>query len=185
MKKSVLVGGASLLAVVAAVVIAGIIRFNFTDGGDVLGDQKRESEIRDLAITIDNQTFRMSNGVAELPAEPGSATQNTLRIVGEPVVGDINGDGEPDAALLIRNDPGGSGTFYYAVVAINDARTYHASNVLPLGDRIEPQTVVFTDGHFVYNFAERKPGEPMSERPSVEKTVTISVDNATGVIAAS
>jgi len=185
MKKSVFVVGATLLAVVAAVAIAGIIRFNFTDGGDVLGDHTRAPEIRDLAITIDNQTFRMSNGVAELPTEPGSATKNTLRIVGEPVVGDINGDGEPDAALLIRNDPGGSGTFYYAVVAINDARTYHASNVLPLGDRIEPQTVVFTDGHFVYNFAERKPGEPMSERPSVDKTVTISVDKATGAISAS
>jgi len=40
MKKPLLVVGATLFAAVTAVAIAGFIRFNFTNGGDVLGDQK-------------------------------------------------------------------------------------------------------------------------------------------------
>ena len=179
-----LVISAMLLAVFAAVAIAGFIRFNFTDGGDVVGVEKPAPEITDLAITIDDQTFRISSGAAEISAAPGSAPHSALRLVGEPVMGDLDGDGDSDAALLVANDPGGSGTFYYAVIAINDAGTFHASNAVPLGDRIAPQTVAFTDGHFVYNYADRKPGEPMSEPPSVEKNVTISVDKATGLISA-
>ena len=185
MKKPLLVTLAVLGTLIVAVAVAGFIRFNFTDGGDVAVSPGLPAAVTDLAITIDGQTFVMSNGFAELDASPGSATNNTVRIVGEPVMGDITGDGDPDAALLIQNDPGGSGTFYYAVLAINDAGGFRASNALPLGDRIEPQTVDFTDGRFVYTYAERRPGEPMSERPSVEKSVAITIDTGTGVISAS
>ena len=183
-RKPLLVSMAVLGVLVGAVAIAGFIRFNFTDGGDVRGDRQPSPEVTDLAITIDGQTFVMTDGVAETAAQPGSATQNTVRIVGDPVAGDADGDGDPDAALLIQNDPGGSGTFYYAVVAINEVGSYHASNAVPLGDRIDPQTVALKDGRFVYTYLERAPGESMADRPSVEKIVTISVDKATGVISA-
>jgi hypothetical protein len=36
MKRAVLVVGTVLFVVIAAVAIAGFIRFNFTDGGDIL-----------------------------------------------------------------------------------------------------------------------------------------------------
>ena len=184
MKRVLLVVGTFLFAVVAAVAIAGFIRFNFTDGGDML-PAKPPAAVTDLTVTIDKQKFSLSNGVAEIAAAPGSAGKNTIRVVGEPVMGDADGDGDRDAALLIQNDPGGSGTFYYAVVAINSGGVYRASNALLLGDRIEPQNIEFTDGRFAYTFAERRAGEPMVARPSVEKTVLITVDQSTGVISAS
>jgi len=184
MKRVLQVVGAFLFAVVAAVAIVGFIRFNFTDGGDML-PAKPPAELTDLAVTIDDQKFTMANGVAEVPATPGSAIKNTIGLVGEPVMGDADGDGDLDAALLIQNDPGGSGTFYYAVVAINNDGVYRASNALLLGDRIEPQTVEFTAGRFDYTYAERRAGEPMVAHPSVEKTVSITVDKSTGVISAS
>ena len=184
--RTALLASVTILGVlVGAVAIAGFIRFNFTSGGDVLGDRKLAPEIADLAITIDNQTFTITDGVAEISPPPGSATTNTLQLVGEPAMGDVDNDGNPDAALLIQHDPGGSGTFYYAVVAINDGISYRASNALLLGDRIEPRTVIFTDGRFVYNYAERQPGDAMSERRTMERNVTITVDNSTGAISAS
>jgi hypothetical protein len=70
-------------------------------------------------------------------------------------------------------------------VAIDDAGSYRASNALSLGDRIEPHTVEFTDGRFVYSYAERKPGESMADRPSIERRVWIAIDKTTGVISAS
>jgi hypothetical protein len=137
-----------------------------------------------LTVTIDQQRYDLKDGVAELPAAPGSAAKNTLRVVGALVPGDINGDGKPDAALLLRNEPGGSGTFYYAVVAVNDGAGYQASNALPLGDRIKPLGIDFTDGRFVYRFSERKPGEPMAAEPTVARQVVVRFDPATNEIVA-
>lgn len=185
MRKALLVSVAVLGVIVGAVAIAGFIRFNFTNGGDVVSDRKSSPEISDLTITIDTQEFDMSDGVAVIPPSQDSATANTLRLIGVPVMGDSDGDGNPDAALLVQHDPGGSGTFYYAVVAINDGGSYRASNALLLGDRIEPRAVKFTDGRFVYTYAERKPGDAMSERGTVEKSVAVTVDNSTGAISSS
>ena len=184
MKKAVLYIGILLSAVIAAVAIAGFVRFNFTDAGDILPPNP-PAAVTDLTVTIDEQKFTLSNGVAEIAAAPGSAGNYTIRLVGEPVMGDADGDGDRDVALLVQNDPGGSGTFYYAVVAIDNDGVYRASNALLLGDRIEPQTVEFIDGRFDYTYAERRAGEPMVAHPSVEKTVAITVDKSTGVISAS
>ncbi|MCX6488009.1 MAG: hypothetical protein NT156_08590 [Mycobacterium sp.] len=191
--RTALLASVTILGVlVGAVAIAGFIRFDFTSGGDVVSDRKSSPEISDLTITIDTQEFAMSDGVAVIPPSQGSATANTLRLidvgdsdVGDSDVGDSDGDGNPDAALLVQHDPGGSGTFYYAVVAINDGGSYRASNALLLGDRIEPRAVEFADGRFVYTYAERKPGDSMSERGTVEKSVTVTVDNSASAISSS
>ena len=185
MRKALFVSLAVIGVIVGAVAIAGFIRFNFTSGGDVVSDRKSSPEISDLTITIDTEEFNMSDGVAVIAPSQGSGTANTLRLIGVPVMGDSDGDGNPDAALLVQHDPGGSGTFYYAVVANNDGGSYRASNALLLGDRIEPRAVEFTDGRFVYTYAERKPGDAMSERGTVEKSVTVTVDNSTGAISSS
>jgi hypothetical protein len=184
MKRVLLFVGTFLFAVIAAVAIAGFIRFNFTDGGDIV-PASPPAAVTDVTVTIDDQRFTMSNGVAETPSASGSAVKNTIRLVGEPVMGDADGDGDLDAALMIQNEPGGSGTFYYAVVALDNEGVYRASNALLLGDRIEPQTVEFTDGRFAYTYAERRADEPMAAHPSVEKTVLITIDTSTGVISAS
>ena len=184
--RTALLASVTILGVlVGAVAIAGFIRFNFTSGGDVVSDRKSSPKISDLTITIDTQEFAMSDGVAVIPPSQGSETANTLRLIGAPVMGDSDGDGNPDAARLVQHDPGGSGTFYYAVVAINDGGSYRASNALLLGDRIEPRAVEFADGRFVYTYAERKPGDSMSERGTVEKSVTVTVDNSAGAISSS
>ena len=142
-----------------------------------------DAAVKNLTLTIDGQTVALSDGAAEMEAAPGSAAKNTAGIVGEPVAGDVNSDGKPDEALLIRNDPGGSGTFYYAVVAVADDGGYRATNAVPLGDRIEPQGIAFSDGHFVYRFLERRPGQPKSDAPTVEKSFSIHFDPATAGIA--
>lgn len=137
-----------------------------------------------LTVTIDQQPFDLRDGVAEADPAPGSATKNTLRIVGGPVAGDVTGDGRPDAALLLRNDPGGSGTFYYAVLAINDGGGYQATNALLLGDRIAPKSLDFSEGRFVYHFLDRNADQAMSAEPTVEREVVIDVDPTTERISA-
>ena len=175
MKKSLLV------VVLAAVVLALGVLFAVLRTGHH-PETASPSPAEDLIVTIDNQVFSLRDGLAEIPAAAGSAGTNTVRIVGEPVMGDINSDGKDDAALLIRNDPGGSGTFYYAVVAVNDGGSWWATNTVPLGDRITPQQVTFSGAEFHYRFLDRKPGEPMVAVPSVERTVDIRFDPASKTI---
>lgn len=140
------------------------------------------SALNNLIVTIDGDNFILVNGVAERQSAPGSAAENTVRLVGEPVAGDITGDGKTDAALVIRSDPGGSGTFYYAVIAVNDGGAYRATNVLALGDRIVPQRVDFTGDRFRYHYLDRKPDQSMADAPSVERTVSVTFDPDTGTI---
>lgn len=175
MKRPVLLG--LLIAAVAAVIgLIVVMRSALPDPNEV------PSAVKDLTITLDGGPVTLKDGISEQPAAPGSAAKNIVRLVGEPVMGDATADGGADAALLIANDPGGSGTFYYAVLAVADGGSYRATNAVPLGDRIKPQGVDFTDGRFVYRFLERKPGEAFTAAPTVEKRVVITVDPASNRI---
>lgn len=180
MKRPVLTG--LLLASAAALILLFVVMRSAIQQTSVAAP----AEVKNITVTLDGDTVTLRDGVAERPAVPGSAAQNTVRIVGEPVMGDATGDGRPDSALLLENDPGGSGTFYYAVLAVDDDDdgSYRATNAVSLGDRIAPRGVEFTDGRFVYRYLERKPGEPLAVAPSVEKRTEITVDAASNLISA-
>lgn len=138
--------------------------------------------LKNIPVVIGGDTFNLVNGRAEIEAAPGSAAKNTLTLFGEPVMGDLDGDGDQDAALLFANNPGGSGTFYYAVLAINNVGVYKSTDAMFLGDRIAPQTVEIQNGRAVYNFAERKSGESFAIQPSVGKSVWVNYDAKTNQI---
>ncbi len=176
----------SLLAAagIALIALAGFIRFTSTDGADGSGSSRPATGMTNLVVTIGDRSFTMTNGLASAEITPDSATPNTVRVIGEPAVGDVNRDGRPDAALLIESDSGGGGNFFYAVLAVNESGSYRATNALLLGDRIAPITVDFLDGRFVYNYDDRVPGEPVSARPSVQKSLWIRFDQESGDISA-
>jgi hypothetical protein len=126
------------------------------------------------ATSPESASYRIAGGVVALgdgkhdePAGPGSAARNTTFIWGTPLAADLDGDGDLDAVVIIANEPGGSGTFYYLAAAELDGRTYTGSSGVLLGDRIAPQGVTFANGVVTVDFAERRPGEPMSTPPSV------------------
>lgn len=182
MNKVVLWAFIVVAGIIGMVAVAGVIRFNVMGGGDVL--PSGATGLSDLSVTIDGQQFQMDDGVAEIAAAPGSAITNTLRIVGEPVLAGPDTAGNRDAALIVVNDSGGSGRFYYALAAVAQADSYRATNVLPLGDRITPQITENRDGRFIYHYLGRGPDQPMSEPPTVENTLTVRLDRVNGVITA-
>jgi hypothetical protein len=175
---------AFLVVTIVFVALVGFIWFNSANRADVRGDSGLSTGWSNLVVTIEDRTFTMSNGFAARQAVPGSATQDTIRVIGEPALGDVDRDGHRDAALLIENDPGGSGRFYYAVLAVNESGSFRATNALLLGDRIAPLTVDFLDWRFVYNYLDRRSGESMTTPPSVVKSLWIRFDRASGVISA-
>ena len=178
MKKPGLIVAAFIVLAVALCVAFAVTR---------IGHGRQSSQppaTEHLVVTIGDQSFTLVNGVAEKQSAPGSSATETVRVVGEPVSSDVTGDGKDDVALLLADDPGGSGTFYYAVLAVNDGSSWHATNVVPLGDRIAPEKIEVVDGQFVYRFLERHPGDPMATTPTVQNSVPIRFDAASGRISA-
>jgi len=124
---------------------------------------------------IGAESVALVNGRAETATAPGSASRMETRVFGQPVCGDLDGDGDEDAALLLLQDFGASGTFYYVAAARKVSGAYAGTNAVLLGDRIAPQNVAITNGVVVANYAVRGSQEPMTARPSlhVSKYLTL------------
>ncbi len=124
----------------------------------------------DAAYTIENQETRLINGIAETAAAAGSATMVRTSVFGTPVFGDLDGDGDEDAALFLIHSPGGSGTFYYVAGALNNSGEYNGTNAVLLGDRVNPQNLEIRNGVILARYAGRRSEESMSTPPSVGRS---------------
>lgn len=132
--------------------------------------------------TISGKEYQLINGKIQNEIAPGSASKEVVSIFGEPVYADLDKDADLDAVMYLTQETGGSGTFFYIVLAINDDGTYKGTEAMLLGDRIAPQNINIIDGRAVANFAERRPGDPMTTQPSIGKSVWIHYDSTTGKI---
>ncbi|RPI64167.1 MAG: hypothetical protein EHM50_01115, partial [Lysobacterales bacterium] len=77
------------------------------------------SDHKNTEYTIGGRTIWLIDGVAEVAAAPGSAARIVTRYFGNEVRGDFNADGREDVLFLVTQETGGSGTFFYAVAAVN------------------------------------------------------------------
>jgi len=113
---------------------------------------------------IEGKAVTLMDGRCELPAAPGSAMKTRTTVFGQPIRGDLDRDGDQDAVLLLTQDPGGSGTFYYVAAAVNVNGRYQGTNAVLLGDRIDPINMSIRNDTIVIEYADRCPEEPMSVR---------------------
>ncbi len=125
------------------------------------------ADYKSATYSIEDSSVTLSEGYSETPAAPGSASMVTTKYFGDDASGDLNGDGVADAAFLLTQDGGGTGTFYYAAAALKTPTGWTGTNAIYLGDRIAPQTTSIQDGKITVNYADRKPGEAMTVAPSV------------------
>jgi len=110
----------------------------------------------------------LTEGKCQMPAAFGSAAIIKTSVFGMPVYGDVDGDGDEDAAVFLAHDPGGSGTFFYLAVAVNIKGNYRGTNAVLLGDRITPKKICVANGVITGNYLGRRPKEPMAVSPSVD-----------------
>lgn len=129
--------------------------------------------------TIDGQKVTLTDGKAEVPAAPGSATMETTTVFGQPTMGQLTDATSDDAAVILVRETGGSGTFYYQAAAINQGGQYTGTNGILLGDRIAPQTTEIRDMTIIANFAQVPEGEPMTVQPSEGVSKYFEIDGTT------
>lgn len=138
-------------------------------------------DYKNAEYIIEGQRVQLNDGIAETEAAPDSEAKIVTRIFGNEVVTDLNDDGREDIVFLLTQETGGTGTFFYVVAALNTEEGYRGSEALFLGDRIAPQTTELSQNPdhkhvIVVNYADRNPGEPMTTRPSLGKSIWIKLD---------
>jgi hypothetical protein len=126
-----------------------------------------EDGYRDASYEVNGVTVRLVRGVSDVEAAPGAASRVVTRVFGNEARGDLDGDGVADVAFVLTQTAGGSGTFFYAAAALRTSTGWRGTNAVLLGDRVAPQPTEVRDGIAIMNYADRKPGEPMTARPSV------------------
>ncbi len=138
------------------------------------------NDYKNIEYTFSGQPIKLVNGVSEVPVATGSASKIVTKYFGNEVKKDIDGDGREDIVFLMTQNSGGSGTFFYAVGALNKENGYVGTHAVFIGDRIAPQTTESGTGKIVViNYADRAPGEPFTANPTQGKSLQILLDPAT------
>lgn len=103
-------------------------------------------------------------------AAPGSASQIVIAVQ-QTAIGDLDGDGTDDAAVILTSSGGGSGTFFTLEALISaDGGLVNVAGVL-LGDRIRVTSVSIDDREVFIDLLVRPDGMPFAQPPSQAKTV--------------
>lgn len=127
----------------------------------------------DLEYTIDlasSGKAQLKDGAFEEAAAPDSAIKTKIWLGDVQALGDINGDGAEDALVTLVVDPGGSGTFTYLALVVNEDGTANPLAAVLLGDRVVVKSLALKSGRAVVSLLTRKPDEPMTADPTVEET---------------
>ena len=89
------------------------------------------------------------------PFVEGGASRPTVSFEGDDV-GDLNGDGLEDAAVLLTEDSDGSGTFSYLAVLLNQEGELTNSETILIGDRVLLDAVNVEGGRIIVLFRTRR-----------------------------
>jgi hypothetical protein len=95
------------------------------------------------------------------PFVEGGASRPTVTFVGPTAFGDLDGDGVDDAAALLVESSGGSGSFVYLAVLRN--REGKPANVATqlLGDRAQIQALAIAESRLRVKMVTHGPDDPM------------------------
>jgi len=116
---------------------------------------------------IENQQILLKDGFSEIEIAPGSASKQITSVLWTPIEGNLNSDEFKDFAMILTQNSGGSGTFYYLVAGLGSFNGVIGTNAILLGDRIAPENISIENRKILVNYAERKIDDPMTAQPSV------------------
>ena len=88
----------------------------------------------------------------------------TITLLGQwTVLGDIDGDGNKDAAAILTFQGRGNSVLYHLMAMINDNGKPDARADLVLGDRIKINQVTITNGNVLVDLNRKGPSDPVED----------------------
>ena len=162
MSARAIVGAASLLA-------SALLAASCGGGGSDDPARWTRADLEAAAYLSENAadgTAELDGGVFREPVAEGSSSMTEIRL-GKSAFGDLDGDGEDDAAAITIEEPGGSGSFRYVhALPWADGALTDAGAVF-LGDRIRVEGVSIHDGVIVVAMLDRPEDASFSEAPTL------------------
>ena len=106
-------------------------------------------ELKNAIFTeIDTSPIKLVNGVFEGPPYvPGGACRQRIELLdGEPVTGDLNGDGVDETLVFLREDDGGTATYLYMAIMGRTQGKIVTIATVRLGDRLGIRSILIDKG---------------------------------------
>jgi hypothetical protein len=111
---------------------------------------------------IYDQPVTLTGGKYEgAPFVEGGASRPTVTFTEPYALGDLNGDGVADAAVLLVENSGGSGSFVYLAAVLDSAGSPDNVATTSLGDRVQPQSLAIGDGQIDLQLIGFGPNDPL------------------------
>ena len=113
--------------------------------------------------------FQLTDGEYRKKYEPDSASERVLKL-SHSAAGNLDDTGGEDAVVILIDNPGGSGTFYYLFASINQNGKPLNVTTIPLGDRIRVEGLAIKEKEIVVDMLTRGDDEAMASEPTLEIT---------------
>ena len=149
------------------IIIGTILAILLAAGLFVYFEENKLGDPLNATYIIENQQISLKNGVSEIEIVPGSASKQITSVLWTPTKGELNDDGLDDYVMILTQNSGGSGIFFYLVAGLSSSRGIIGTNGVFLGDRIAPENISIDNGKILINYAERKIDDPMTAQPSI------------------
>lgn len=146
---------------------------------EALSESRTETSEAITEAGLKNMTYQdiydkpvtLADGLYEgAPFVNNAASKPTLTFISPAVFGDLNEDGVDDAAVLLVENSGGSGSFVYLAAVVNNGGVPENVATTLLGDRVEPEAFAIVHGEIIVEATSHTEDDPL-RCPSL-KTVT-------------
>ena len=163
-------------------VIAVVMMLAYALASPAAGSAPSAEQLANMTYTgIFEHPVTLENGLWEgKPFVAGGASRPAVGLVEDFILtGDLNGDGDDEAVVLLWETSGGSGTFdYIAVVGMRNGATYNLGSAL-IGERVQVRAGRIIGHRIELDVIEAGPDDAVC-CPGQKATRSLSVD-ATGL----
>ncbi len=136
--------------------------------------ESSDLNLSNQTYTIDESPITLSNGISKQNVASSSAVMTTTLLSGT-AYADLDGDGKKDAVVLLRNEAGGTGIFYYAALVTSRDGSPKVSKAVFLGDRIRIHEITTHNNLVMIDIRERAVDASFVGVPDIPKALLFEV----------